>query len=49
MNAAAGAPTRSTLRDSESGAPLLFGYFLLAKQEKVTSRRATPGEVKIIN
>ncbi|MGP1666665.1 MAG: hypothetical protein ACTS5I_12285, partial [Rhodanobacter sp.] len=24
---------------------LLFGYFLLAKQEKVTSRRATPGDL----
>ena len=24
---------------------LLFGYFLLVKQEKVTSCRATPGEV----
>ncbi len=23
---------------------LLFGYFLLAEQEKVTSRRAAPGE-----
>ncbi len=27
---------------------LLFGYFLLAKQEKVTSRRATPGDVAVL-
>jgi hypothetical protein len=25
---------------------LLFGYFLLAKQEKVTGRRATPAKLK---
>ena len=31
-------------RDDEQGR-LFFGYFLLAKQKKVTSRRAPPGRV----
>ncbi len=43
--ASACAPSRSTLRESESGA-LFFGNFLLATQKKVTSRRAAPGEFK---
>ena len=30
-------------RDDEQGR--LFGYFLLAKQKKVTCRRATPGKL----
>jgi hypothetical protein len=27
---------------------LFFGYFILAKQKKVTSRRATPGELSAV-
>jgi hypothetical protein len=27
---------------------LLFGYFLLAEQEKVTSRRAAPRQVRVL-
>ena len=27
---------------------LVFGYFILAKQKKVTSCRATPGEVDFV-
>jgi hypothetical protein len=30
----------------ENQGRFLFGYFLLAKQEKVTGRRANPGEVE---
>jgi hypothetical protein len=40
--ASACAPSRSTLRESESGA-LFLGDFLLATQKKVTSCRAAPG------
>ena len=32
-------------RDDEQGR-LFFGYFLLAKQKKVTRRRATPGNLR---
>src|SRR5690606_36580969 len=39
---AAGLP-RSAAKGSQTGGRLLFGDFLLAKQEKVTCCRATPG------
>jgi hypothetical protein len=34
--------------ECESYSGLLFAYFLLAAQEKVSSRRATPGEPEFI-
>src|SRR5437867_9489257 len=36
-------PERSA--GTQTAGRLFFGYFLLAKQKKVTSRRATPGRV----
>jgi hypothetical protein len=41
----AGCPKRSV--GTQTAGRLFFGYFLLAKQKKVTSRRATPGQPDI--
>ena len=41
-SSSAGCPQRSV--GTQTAGRLFFGYFLLAKQKKVTSRRATPGQ-----
>ena len=44
-SSSAGCPQRSV--GTQTAGRLFFGYFLLAKQKKVTSRRATPGQLPI--